>query len=205
MGKQLLAGAFQIMPSKGAFYNKSDSSMLYIANFDLIGYTTSWSSTAAEFAMWFCVQAYDIKVTTTQQTQFTQNFSNVVGPSPETDYGVFSNYTFLDLSAEMNKRDDAQFIVTSISASSYENFLKPIFNGTVYLNMVSETGINQTVIDTLPSSDIIEALWDATPDLDVWIKNVALSLTNALRAFNPALDDIYNGTGHQLGVQVRWE
>ena len=201
------SSAFQVMPSKGAFYNTSDSSMLYIANFDLIGHATSWSSNivAAECAMWFCVQAYDIKVTTTQQTQLSQNFSKVVGPSPETDYGVFSNYTFLNLPAGMNQRYHSQFIVTSISASSYENFLKPLFNGTVHLESNNSDGTALTEVEPFPSSDIIEAIWNAKPNLDVWIKNVALSLTNALRVFDPALDDLYNGTGHQLGFQVRWE
>ena len=74
------------MRSKGAAYNSSDPSMLYIANFDLVGAPGNsdpplWSpssTVAAECAMSFCVQAYDINVTTTQQTQFSQNFTKGV-------------------------------------------------------------------------------------------------------------------------------
>ena len=108
---------FQVMQSKGAAYNSSNSSMLYIINFDLVGapgnsleYTWSPSNTvAAECTMWFCVQAYDISVFNTQQTQFSQNFSRVVDPNYE---GILSNFTFLDLPAEMGQGHDSQFNIT---------------------------------------------------------------------------------------------
>ena len=80
---------FQVMPSTGAIYNTSNSSVLYIANFDLVGATgesipSTWTNSntvAAECAMWFCVQSYDINVTHTQQTQLVQNLSQVVNSS----------------------------------------------------------------------------------------------------------------------------
>ena len=199
---QELGPGFQVMQSKGAVYNSSDSSMLYISNFDLVGapgnsYEATWQpsdTVAAECAMWFCVQAYNISVTATKQIQSSQNFSKLVKPH---DIDTFlSNYTFLDLPAEMNQRQDSQFNITIISASSFMNFLNSMFSGNVSLNLESYT----------PSSDVIEAIWNATTgDLDAWMKNVALSMTNALRELSPAPDDMYNGTGYQLGIQVRWE
>ena len=202
LSREEQGSAFQVMQSKGAAYSLSNSSMLYITNFDLVGapgnsYETAWSpsnTVAAECAMWSCVQAYDISVTTTQQTQFSQNFSKVVKPGVHAD--LFSNYTFLDLPAEMNPGHNSQFNVTLINASLLRNFLASLFSG------------NASGAPDFPnaSSDIIQAIWNATAaDLDGWMKNVALSMTNALREFNPAPDDMYNGTGYQLGVQVRWE
>ena len=56
---------FQVIPSKGAAYNSSNSSILYIANFDMVGAPGSapgennnWSKSitvAAECALWFCL------------------------------------------------------------------------------------------------------------------------------------------------------
>ena len=209
------APQFQVMPSKGAAYNSSDPSMLYIANFDLIGlpdnlsyplaFPGDWSPpsvVAAECAMWFCVQAYDINVTTTQQTQFSQNITKgVLQNSPKavesnvSDPDEWSNFTFPNLPAEMNPCPDSQFNVTLVSALLLKEFFTSLFSG------------NVSGIPDFPeiSSDITQAIWNATTaDLDGWMKNVALSMTNALRVFNPALDDVYNGTGYQLGVQVRW-
>ena len=146
--------------------------------------------------MWFCVQAYDINVTTTQQTQLSQNLSEfvkpIVGPG---DPDPYTNFTFRDLPAEMEQRHDSQFNVTFISANAFTVLMRSVFFGEVIL---TSNGMNA-------SNDLIQAIWNATTgDLDAWIKNVALSMTNALREFNPAPDDMYNGTGYQLGTQVRW-
>ena len=162
--------------------------------------STDWQSSivAAECAMWFCVQAYDISVTTTQQTQFSQNFSKVanINRGPVYAGSPLPNFTFLDLPAEMNQRQDSQFNISLYSASSFMSFFNSTFSGNVSFDWGGTT---------TPSSDVIQAIWNATTgDLDVWIKNVALSMTNALREFNSAPDDLYNGTGYQLGIQVRW-
>ena len=195
---------FQVMPSKGNIYNTSNPSVLYIANFDLVGAPgdfgqSTWTNSntvAAECAMWICVQSYDINVTNTQQTQFVQNFSQVVNSSQITALGAYwTNYTFLGLPANMNPRPDAQYTVDIFALTSFQDFLPPLFNGSIYFHFDSWS----------PASDIIQAIWNATlSDLDMWMKNVALSMTNALRAFDPASNDMYNGTGYQLGVQVRW-
>ena len=146
--------------------------------------------------MWFCVQAYDISVTTTQQTQFSQNFSKVVRPGVEHHDPLFFKFTFLDLPAEMNQTNSSQFGITAQSAGTFKKFLGSTFSGDVFMDGTY----------TNPSTDVIQAIWNSTTgDLDIWIKNVALSMTNGLRAYDPAPDDIYNGTGYQLGVQVRWE
>ncbi len=195
---------FQVMPSLGGVYNSRNTSILYLANFDLVGAPAdhlafSWpnsSTVAAECAMWFCVQAYDISITGSQQTQFMQNFSQVVNSSlsPD-DTGLYGNYTFLDLPAKMNPSPNSQYRVDYLAYAAIDSFLPSLFDGNVNINPGSYT----------PSSDFTLAVWNATStDLDAWMKNVALSMTNALRAFNSISDDFYNGTGYYLGVQVRW-
>ncbi len=197
---------FQVMPSLGAVYNSRNTSILYLANFDLVGapadsYASRWlnsSTVAAECAMWFCVQAYDISITGSQQTQFMQNFSQVVNSSQsivDVDQSDYANFTFLDLPARMNPSPNSQYRVDFLAYAAIGSFLPSLFDGNVTLNAEGY----------YPSSDFTLAIWNATStDLDAWMKNVALSVTNALRAFNPISDDFYNGTGYQLGVQVRW-
>ena len=97
----------------------------------------------------------------------------------------------LDPPAAMNSRPNVTYAIAR--ADSLEAF--GLFNGRVFLNELSNS----------PSSDAIQAICTAaSTDLDLWMNNIALSMTNALRAFDPAPDDMYNGTGYQLGIQVRW-
>ena len=193
--------SFQVMPSLGAVYNSRNTSILYLANFDVVGTpapnsNTNLSTVAAECAMWFCVQAYDISITGSQQTQFMRNFSQVGNSSNSVaDQSYGANFTFLDLPAKMNPRPNSQYRVDFMAYEAIGSFLYSSFDGNITHEMDS----------SMPSSDFILAVWNATStDLDAWMKNVALSMTNALRAFNPISDDFYNGTGYQLGVQVRW-
>lgn len=138
--------------------------------------------------MWLCVQAYDIQVADTKLTQnITQTFSQLVNST--IDWGA--NITFVNLPAELNQRSGAQYTIASDGTlDAFNPFLGPWFNGTVSLNNGSSS----------PSSDVIQAICNATStDLDVWIKYIALSVTNALRVFTPASNDMYNGTGYQTG------
>ena len=45
----------------------------------------------------------------------------------------------------------------------------------------------------------------ASADLDSWIRTVAASMTSVIRTFVPGTEhSMYNGTGYQLGYDVRW-
>ncbi|CAD6583014.1 MAG: hypothetical protein ASARMPREDX12_001151 [Alectoria sarmentosa] len=106
-----------------------------------------------------------------------------------------TNTTFLGLPANMNPKPDSQYTVDFSALNSFRDFLSPLINGSVWFSLETYG----------PTSDIVQAVWNATStDLDAWMKNIALSMTNARRVIEPASNDVYNGTGYQLGVQVRW-
>ena len=55
------------------------------------------------------------------------------------------------------------------------------------------------------TDDYLQAMWNASADLDGWIKNLALSMTNVVRTTNTSGPfGLYDGTGYQLGVQIHW-
>lgn len=206
---------FAVFPSQGAKYKQADTSMLYIANFEMIGagYSESIGAfypgvdadvNAYECAMWMCVQAYNVSMTTSRQSQVTtQNFSRVVTGSLNTEAeGATSNITFAGLPTDMNPAPDAtNYSVEYLASLALQDFTENLFNGTVFLNLES----------VLPSSDVVQAIWNATgsvADLDSWIKNLAGSLTNVIRSSNVELSDgsnlYYRGTAYHLGYEVRW-
>lgn len=58
---------------------------------------------------------------------------------------------------------------------------------------------------------MVQAIWNVTgsvAELDSWIKNLAGSMTNVIRASNVGSSDgsklYYHGTAYQLGYEVRW-
>ena len=194
---------FQVMPSPGHVYDQSASDMLYVANFDVFGapegsYAVVLNSTEAvswECAMWMCIQAFATQMVDFNQTQpVVQNFSQVVNFTLSDLGSVTDNVSFVDLPIAMNPRPGANYSVGVWAADAIEGYLEPIFNGTIILNEESQTF----------SSDYIQAIWNASSDLDGWIKNLASSMTNVIRTGTPQPNDFYNGKGYQLGVQVHW-
>lgn len=204
---------FAVFPSQGAKYEQNDTSMLYIANFEMIG--AGYSEAAGDFdpsvdadvnayecAMWMCVQAYNVSMTTSRQAQVvTQNFSRVVNSSFSTDEDL-SNITFAGLPEDMNPTPDAtNYSVVLLASEALRDFTETLLNGTVFLNLESVT----------PSSDVVQAIWNVTgsvAELDSWIKNLAGSMTNVIRSSNVESSDesnlYYHGTAYQLGYEVRW-
>ena len=59
-------------------------------------------------------------------------------------------------------------------------------------------------VDQIPSSGYMEGIWDTSADLDGWIHNLASSMINVIRTYNQSPDDLYKGTGYQLGIEVNW-
>ena len=194
---------FQVMSTPLTINSTNNTNILYLTKFDLVGAPANTyaqplqnsSTIAAECSLWFCVQAYDTQVANTKQTQnITYSFSQIANSTIE---NADDNWiTFLQLPAEMNPVPGSIYKVANLETlTAFDSFLGPLFNGTVILYESS----NQ------PSSDAVQAIWNATLlDLDAWIKNIALSMTNALRAFDPTTNDLYNGKALHLGVQVRW-
>ena len=214
---------FAVFPSQGAKYKQNDTSILYIANFEMIGAEYSEAAlvfdpsnntdvNAYECALWMCVQAYNVSMTTSRQAQVvTQNFSHigngfdttdVTYPELATNATLVSNATFASLPSDMNPAPDATNYSVGFSAYiALGDFTEKLLNGTVdiYIDFI------------VPGSDVVQAIWNVTgsvAELDSWIKNLAGSMTNVIRTSNDEPSDgsklYYRGTAYHLGYEVRW-
>lgn len=105
---------FAVFPSQGAKYEQNDTSILYIANFEMIG--VGYSEAAGSFdpsvdadvnaydcALWMCVQVYNVSMTIFRQAQVvTQDFSHVVTSVFNITESDLVNITFAALPSDMN-------------------------------------------------------------------------------------------------------
>ena len=209
---------FQVMPSPGAIYKQNDSN-LYILNFETAGspinsshtmdsvpWDAPWTNSntmASECALWFCVQAFGSSTINANQTQVVmQEFSQVRNA---TAINQDQNLPFQDIPTEMNPRPYANYTIGVIGRGALQLYLGPLFSGSVSAYPES----------TNASSDVVDALWSSTGDLDKWIKTIATSLTNGIRADKTDRDQMatleakhdafYDGQAYQLGYSVRWQ
>jgi hypothetical protein len=195
--------AFLIQNSNGSVYKVNDTSRLYLTNLDIFGqpYTTDvgvfWSNTSiisSECALWVCVQAYQVSVDSLQQSQLiVQTVSDVTTSVNYTDF-FEENSTFAPLPASMNPPPDEQFTFGIYAASLMKTYITSFLTGNISINLESKFG----------SNDYIEFIWNSTSNPELWIENIAVSLSNAVRVGEPAQDDRYDGTAFILGVSVRW-
>ena len=214
---------FKVFPSPGAIYN--DSSTLYIANFETIG--AAYGATSFEFnpsinnnvsayecAMWMCVQAYETTMTASEQSQFiVQSHSQLDNASlealekeKEVNEAVdIESLQFAAIPENMNPAScAANYSADFIAVSAIKAFMHSLFNGSVFLDMRA----------TVPTTDAVQAIWNATSNssanesnMDLWIKNVAGSLTNVVRGKGTVAksDACYDGIASHLGYDVHWE
>lgn len=143
-----------------------------------------------------CVQAYDTKQVNANQSQVvTQEFSTVYNSSLYGAYNVLQyNVTFVDLPAAMNSKANTNYEVSGGAILAMSEYFGTLFNGTIFLNQEAQ----------LASSDIMTGIWNSSANLDPWIKSVAGSLTSVIRNSQPSQETFYNGTGFELGYDVRW-
>ena len=201
--------AFQVMQSTGSFYDSEHPSRLYLTNFDVFGAPfqakseSMWpnaSTVSFECALWMCVQVLNTTTSSAHQSQFSVeefvNFSTTGNESSEDYDGGNSKYTFMPLPLSTRSRTQASYNLDRINVEYIRNLLSSAITGTIQLGRSSSYN---------PSSDTVLGIWNASSDLDSWIKNLALSMTNVIRTNTPHSDDMYNGTAYHLGYQVRWE
>lgn len=179
---------------------------LDIALFDILGgpydsYTQGWPKSetlSSTCSMWMCVNALSVTTNSNSQTQtLNASFSKTARVlTEEIIYGNEGGYiNFAELPAEMNPVPGANYSVEWLANIALTEFMAPMTNGSVILNLESH----------IPSSDTVEAVWNGTvAGLDVWVKNLALSMTNAIRTAAPVTVARYNGTAYQSGIRVRW-
>ena len=200
---------FNVMSGPGAFYKANDSSIIYISNFDVFGapYNSykppsdppnEWPNgptVSSECALWMCIQI--LNVTTARSQQFQNSpiqLSKVVNSSLfPSDTSV--NLTFISPPPQYAPAHSPNYTVGAMAIEFFSAYLESIINGTIIVNLLS----------SMPSSDATQAIWNGSADLDAWIKNLALSMTNVVRTNNPApADAFYDGTGFQLAIQIHW-
>ena len=83
-----------------------------------------------------------------------------------------------------------------MAALALSKYLLTALNGTVSVNTESVGYLN----------DVMQAIWDASADLNGWIDNVAGSMSQFVRTAAPQSDSVYDGTAFILiyKYQVHW-
>ena len=205
---------FEVIPSDGAFYNASDLTRLYVANFDVFGapgapanqeYTFKpWaneSTVASESALWFCIQTIDTSITNTQQKQAVIGaYSFFIRSDIRSDsrYSqtnlAFDTVDVNDQWSNMRPNNSQEYNVNYKAAMALNRYLSGIINGNV--SFVS--------YGTSFSNDIVQAIWENSGNLDAWIQNLATSMSNLVRQSIPHSDKRYNGVAYQLGYDISW-
>lgn len=198
---------FAVKAGTGGHWDSKLNDTLYIVNFDLVGASYGslvqgfdpHTARASECAMWFCIKAYDTVTVAGHQVQIAAHTVSNIDATPLT--GIFDNYTFPALPANMNPTPGVNYSIRLSAQQSYHSTFYKMFNGTATLDISASSA----------NSDTADAIWSASADLDPWMQQVALSMSNGLRTFgtqpyqdNPPELSQYNGTGYQLGVSVRW-
>ena len=211
--------SFQVMQSPGAIYQQNDSN-LHISNFEVVGglanssgaSSVPWpnsSTVASECALWMCVQAFEMSMVNDNQTQAVmQEFFQIQNKTAAMDsdtpyYGMpyYETFTCQDIPRRMNPRPEGNYTVGLLAVYAFQNYLGPMFNGSVSLRPES----------VLASSDVVEAIMNSAGDLDKWIKTVATSLTNVIRADktngnqNVTLDAVQDAfyNGQSISIRIR--
>jgi hypothetical protein len=101
-----------------------------------------------------------------------------------------------DIPPEMNSLPRADYYVDYFALTALSDFIAPLTNGIVFLDSSS----------SVLSSDTVEAIWNGTfAGIDIWVKNLALSMTNVVRTSAPPTNSRYNGMAYQSSIRVRWE
>lgn len=200
MGLEQTEGiGFQVVP-----YSDSGASLdkFYIVQFDMLGvdYGSFEESFAHEdiyvssCAMWFCVNAYNVSTLVSKQSQtVTQNFHE----GNTTAFQTGGDVLFSSLPPDMNPVANTTYSVANEAYYAFPETIQVLFKGTAFLNEGA----------FISRSDSIEAVWKASGDPDPWIQQVALSITDSIRAGSGGLQvshTVYNGTAYQAVIIVCW-
>jgi hypothetical protein len=103
-------------------------------------------------------------------------------------------YDFPPLPAEIGSNNHTRYTVDLWAHLALQQYIYRAMQGTVYWSASQPF-----------SNDLVRGIWNGTSDPDVWINNVATSLTNVVRSTNASSRPQYDGTVLGLAVQVRWE
>ncbi|KAF3019338.1 hypothetical protein E8E14_010235 [Neopestalotiopsis sp. 37M] len=193
---------FTVAPSMNI--SAASSSQAYLSKFDVLSVSkgrTEMTAEAWQCSMWFCLNSYNVVVTTGQQNTTT------VGTWSRTEFSAATSahddeYHFVDIPEDMKANARTRYSVPLESIDVLGNF------------MASKMIGNYSNIDNHPdySSDWIQAMQNATSDMSAMMSRLTLSMTNDIR-ISGTLDPNNRGNMYEyVGaaytqrpfVQVNW-
>ena len=197
---------FQVFQSPGYHFPRDDNNTLYLASWEAVGAPANSlaaglrthqndTTVASECALWMCVQSFDTWQQNSNQMQNVRDTYSRIDTSTRAASSVGYNVSFLNLPDVMNPSVDEDFSVGDEALSALTSYFSTLFEGNITLNEGAQ----------IPSSDPMQALWNASADLGSWIGTVAGSMTNVIRTLDPAeRNPMYDGTGYQLCYDIQW-
>jgi hypothetical protein len=192
--------------------NLSKTDKWYLSQIDMLGAPFGifdWTVSdiqASSCQLWFCVNAYNISVYNSNQSQtITQSFhefeaSNYFWNADRPGGGFTGSKQFLPLPSAMNPIPGVVYGMNTLSAEGFSNVFQSLATGSVTINESSFSA----------DKDCVQAIWENSANPDYWIQRVALSLTNSFRSggargsqlYQP--QDHYNGTAYHTVFIIRW-
>ncbi|KAI1392692.1 uncharacterized protein F4822DRAFT_425895 [Hypoxylon trugodes] len=189
---------FIVAPSNGimGIFNSDPKALFSI--FDIMSISQNSSGIEAqahECALWFCLQNLNISVGNgIQQSDMLTNWSKTeLSTKFDANSGEF---TFVDIPPELHVRNQTRYSVPEDSIHALKNFMNSLMSGSA----LETAGVVKY------SSDWIEAVRNATPDLDDWVARLALSITNHIRQTGDSDEEQtleYVGTPYVMASHVR--
>lgn len=196
----LMGTIFQVQTSSG-LSGFTDPDIYYLWRFLMMGYPYGslpgspgdHRLTASQCALWMCVNVIETDVSSGVQNQ---TIASSVSRMTSEEHIKQDNLTWhFDMSGTLQSDQyDGLYVADTNTYQFLLEALQAVVNGTV----ISDGG------GYLTSQDSVLGIWNGTTDLDQWIDNLAVTLTNYVRTANPARDPRYDGTAYQLGYRIQW-
>ncbi|KAI1136083.1 hypothetical protein F5Y05DRAFT_123476 [Hypoxylon sp. FL0543] len=189
---------FTVAPSGGSINVFNSNSQAFFSAFDILSVSQTPLATmvrAHECLLWFCLQSFNITVTNgVQSSTMIANWSKT-NSSPGTNTH-FDDFTFVDIPPALYVKDQTRYTVPGDSIHALKSFMDTLTVGNAS-NIAGAVSY---------SSDWIEAMHNATTDLDDWVARLAASMTNDIRQSGSVdTNNIfeYSGTAYVMASHVR--
>ncbi|CCC09223.1 hypothetical protein SMACR_04982 [Sordaria macrospora] len=195
---------FKVAPSNGSAHPIKSTNRAYFSVFDMLSLVQSedqgLSVTGSECALWFCVQSFKLLVFDgTHNESKVGNWSTTELARGGNLHG--SGYSFIGLPENMNADNTTTYSVSKEAIIALRTFMAGITTGVVRADT--------NMLDY--SSDWVEAMWNATNNLEAWMGSFTEAMTAEFR-INGRLSNglggtkVYAGSATQLApfIRVQW-
>jgi hypothetical protein len=164
---------FSVSPTNGHYHHVNSTEFAHISVFDILKLSredTRLTGSATECSLWFCIKAYQITVEDGKINQTQLEVWNYTRFESANNAHV-DEYVFVGMPDTMNIQRQSRYAVSHRALLTLRMFMNSVTEGIVEENSGT---INY-------SSDWVEAMWNATSDVQAWIDKLCLSLTNEIR------------------------